>query len=51
MSVFISDIDTDKLNFFKYSTALYKIFINGPLVQCAVSLKMVDLYVGLRVVA
>ena len=26
------------LNFYKYNTALYKIFVNEPLLQCALSL-------------
>ena len=37
MSVFISELYN--LNFYKYNTALYKIFINEPLVQFAVSFK------------
>ena len=38
MSVFISELYN--LNFYKYNTALYKIFIHEPLVQCAVSLSV-----------
>ena len=38
-------------NFYKYNTALYKIFINSPLVQCAVSLKCLFIWTRLLVVA
>ena len=39
------------LNFYKYNTALYEIFINEPLTQCAVSLNWWFLWIGRRVVA
>ena len=49
MSVFISELYN--LNFYKYSTALYKIFINEPLVQFAVSFKCWSVWIRLWAVA
>ena len=39
------------LNFYKYNTALYEIFINEPLTQCAVSLNCWFFWIGRWVVA